>query len=392
MLLLILIVTEILTLVVIRQHYYDKSWMRYYFIMILNAALSIWLWILWFETSTYRGIFDEPHHQWVIQNLNGMICAVVIPRILIIVFHFSGILSRRRIGGHSRKLTNSGLILASIIFLIIANGTLIGRFNIKTENTQITVKGLPKDLEGLKIVHISDLHLISYYHHQKNLEQVMDEINSINPDLILNTGDFINVGWREFRRFDTILSKAKSRYGNFAVMGNHDFGTYNPFFTEADKKNNVLLMNKFIELSGYKLLNDEYTIVNIGDSKLALIGVTTRGSFPDIIHSSVKKAFKDDPGTDLRILLAHDPNQWDKEVAGKTEIDLTLSGHTHGMQIGITTKKLRWSPARFFYQHWSGLYKDGEQYLFVNQGLGALGIPVRIWMPPEISVITLHAE
>jgi predicted MPP superfamily phosphohydrolase len=392
MLLLILIATEILTLVVIRQHYYDKSWMRYYFIMILNAALSIWLWILWFETATYRGIFDEPHHLWVIQNLYGMVCAVVVPRTILIIFHFSGILTKKKTGGYNRRLTNTGLIISAVIFLIIANGTLIGRFNVKTEFTKLTIKGLHRDLDGLKIVHISDLHLVSYYHHQHVLEKVVNEINIIKPDIILNTGDFINVGWREFGRFDTILNRANSRYGNYAVMGNHDFGTYNPYFTDADKKNNVLLMNKFIESSGYKLLNDEYTILNIGDSKLALIGVTTRGSFPNIIYSDVNKASEGIPKTDFRMLLAHDPNQWDKDVVGKTEIDLTLSGHTHGMQIGIITKKFKWSPARYFYTHWNGLYKEGEQYLFVNRGLGVLGIPVRIWMPPAISVITFDAE
>jgi predicted MPP superfamily phosphohydrolase len=391
MLLIILIVTEILTIIVIRQHFYDRSWMRYYFLITLNAVLSIWLWILWFETSTYRGIFDEPHHLWAVQNLNGMICAVVIPRFILIIFHFSGILIHRKSGNHSRLLTNSGLVISIIIFLIVAKGTLFGRFNFKTENITVTIKGLKKDLNGLKIVQISDLHLVSFYHHSKILDKVMTEINNLDPDLIVNTGDFINVGWREFGRFDTILNKAKSKYGNYAVMGNHDFGTYNPYFTEADMKNHVLLMNKFIAASGYKVLNDESTIVDIGDSKIAMIGVITKGSFPDIIHGDLDKASSGIYGADLKILLAHDPNQWDKEVTGKTDIDITLSGHTHGLQAGIITKKIKWSPARHFYPHWNGLYEEGEQYLVVNRGLGVLGIPCRIWMPPEITVITILA-
>ena len=253
------------------------------------------------------------------------------------------------------------------------------------------IKGLKTDLDNLKIVQISDLHLSSFYHHQELLDDVMKGINKLNPDLIINTGDFITIGWREFIRFDTILNKAKGKYGNYAVMGNHDFGAYNPYFTDADLDNNVLLMNKFIASSGYQVLNDESAMVNIRNSRIAVIGVMTKGSFPEIIHGDLSKAYSGTDSADLKILLAHDPNQWEKDVTGKTDIDITLSGHTHGMQIGILTKRVKWSPARYFYPHWNGLYKTGEQYLIVNRGLGVLAIPFRIWMPPEITVITLIA-
>ena len=388
----ILIITEILTLVVIRQHFYDKSWMRYYFCITLHTVLSIWLWILWFKVSTYKGIYDEPGHIWGLSSLAGMLAAVVFPRILLIVFHFSGRLARLKMGGHIRILTYTGLMISILIFLVIAGGTLKGRFNFKTENIAVKIKGLKPELDGLKIVQVSDLHLSSFYHHQDRFEEVMKKINELNPDLLINTGDFITVGWREFSRFDTILSKVKGKYGNYAVMGNHDFGTYHPYFTNADKENNVMLMNKFIASSGYRVLNDEFRIVNIGESRIALIGVMTRGSFPKIIHGDLKKASGGIYGADLKILLAHDPNQWDEDVTGNTDIDITLSGHTHGMQAGILTKTFRWSPAQYFYPRWNGLYKVGEQYLVVNRGLGVLGIPFRIWMPPEITVITLQSE
>lgn len=388
---LFLLIVEILTLVVLRQHFFDKSWMTYYFCMTINIVLSIWLWMLWFETVSYKGIFDEPGHIWVLTSLSGMMTAVVLPRILLIVFHFSGWLARIKTGGHIRILTNSGLILSILFFLVIATGTLRGRFNFKTENMEVKIKGLKSDLNGIKIVQISDLHLTSFYHQQQVLEKVMKKINELKPDLLVNTGDFITIGWREFNRFDTILNKAKGEYGNFAVMGNHDFGTYHPSFTDAEKENNVLLMNKFITASGYKLLNDEFRMINIGESKIAIIGVITKGSFPKIIHSDLKKASSGIYDADLKILLAHDPNQWDKDVTGKTDIDITLSGHTHGMQAGILTKTIKWSPASYFYPRWNGLYEKNGQYLVVNRGLGVLGIPFRIWMPPEITVITLRS-
>jgi predicted MPP superfamily phosphohydrolase len=388
----ILIITEILTLIVIRQHFYDKSWISYYFVITFNTVLSIWLWILWFKASSYRGIFDESGYIWGLTSLSGMMAAVVFPRILIIIFHFSGWLARKKTGGHIRILTNSGLIISLLIFLVIAEGTIKGRFNFKTENITVKIKGLKPDLAGLKIVQISDLHLTSFYHHQEVLEKVMTKINDLNPDLLINTGDFITIGWREFSRFDTILRKSNAKYGNFAVMGNHDFGTYHPYFTDAERDNNVLLMNKFISSSGYRVLNDEFRIVNIGESKIALIGVMTKGSFPKMIHGDLNKAARGIYGADLKILLAHDPNQWDTDVTGKTDIDITLSGHTHGMQAGILTRTFKWSPAQYFYPRWNGLYKEGEQYLAVNRGLGVLGIPFRIWMPPEITLITLQSE
>ena len=220
----------------------------------------------------------------------------------------------------------------------------------------------------------------------------MYKVNSLKPDFILNTGDFIDFGWREFEKDDTILSKARSRYGNYAILGNHDVGTYDPYFTEADRENNILIMNILITASGYKVLNDEFKIVSIGKARIALIGLLTGGRFPHMIYGNLDKAIAGIDCVDLKIILSHDPNQWAEEVTGKTDINITLSGHTHGMQMGILTKKFRWSPSKYFYPHWNGLYSDGNQYQYVNRGLGVLAIPFRIWMPPEITVITIKKE
>jgi predicted MPP superfamily phosphohydrolase len=391
-LLIILIVIEILTLVVLRQHFFNVSSIKYYISIIIHVVLSLWFWILFIEVTSNRTFFDTPRHVWLLLNLTGMIIAVVIPRVILNIFHFTGKLIRIKRGGHLRWLTNTGLIIMVIIFSLVAMGTLYGRFNFKTEEVTIKIKGLNKDFDGLKIVQLSDMHLAGFYHHRMLLQKVMDEVNSYKPDLILNTGDFVSFGWREFDRNDTILSKAKSRYGNFAIMGNHDFGTYNPGFGVTDLFNNVLTINQLIKASGYKVLNNEFTKVNIGSAKIALIGVFTMGRHENIIHGDLGKAIAGLDSVDLKILLSHDPNHWALAVAGKTDIDLTLSGHTHGMQIGILTKKFKWSPAKYFYPHWGGLYSEGNQFQYVNRGLGVLAIPFRIWMPPEITVITLKTE
>ncbi|MCX6326951.1 MAG: metallophosphoesterase [Bacteroidia bacterium] len=388
----ILIITEVLTPVVLRQHFYSISRVKYFISIIIHVILSLWLWILFIEITTDKGFFDTPRHIWMLMNMTGMICAVVVPRIILNILHFSGRIIRIKTGGHVRWLTNTGLTIMILIFSVIAMGTLYGRFNFKTDAVTIKIKGLNKDLDGLKIVQLSDMHLAGFYHHKKLLQKVMDEVNTYKPDLILNTGDFVSYGWREFDRNDTILFKAKSRYGNFAVMGNHDFGTYHPDFSEAERDNNVLIMNQLITSSGYKVLNNEFTILKIGDAKIGLIGVTTKGRHPDILHGDLGKAITGLDSVDLKILLSHDPNQWEEEVTAKTDIDITLSGHTHGMQIGVLTKKFRWSPSKYFYPHWSGLYSEGNQFQYVNRGLGVLAITFRIWMPPEITIITIKPE
>jgi predicted MPP superfamily phosphohydrolase len=220
----------------------------------------------------------------------------------------------------------------------------------------------------------------------------INKVRDLQPDILINTGDFVTFGWREFNNFDTILSKASGKYGTYAVMGNHDFGTYQSFFTEADRENNVLRINQLAKSSGYRVLNDEHEIISINGAKIGLIGVTTKGRHPDIIHGDLDKALMDLDSVDFQILLSHDPNFWEMAVAGKTDINLTLSGHTHGMQMGVYTKKFRWSPSKYFYPHWSGLYEKDGQYLYVNRGLGVLAIPFRIWMPPEITLIILRKE
>jgi hypothetical protein len=390
MFLILLIIIEILTMLVIRQHFYDRSWMRYYFLLTFNILVSIWLWVLWFRVSNYKGIFDEPVNIWMIMNINGVIAAVVIPRFIMIIFHFSGVLARRYTGGHIRQLTNTGMIIAAVIFLMVLTGALFGRFNFKKEEISINIRGLHPDLNGLKIVHISDLHLSSFYRHSEKLSDIMEQISEIEPDLLINTGDFVTIGWREFAGYDTILKAAKGKYGSFAVLGNHDCGTYHPYYTEADRDNNILLMTNLISASGYTVLNDDSEVIEIGRAKVSLTGIVTKGRFPDIISGDLTKAIQGSDSADLKILLAHDPNYWEKDVVGKTDIDLTLSGHTHGMQFGIVTKKVAWSPVKYYYPRWNGLYREADQSLVVSRGMGVLGFPIRIGMPPDIVIITLN--
>ncbi len=388
----ILLVIEILSFLVLKEHFFTSSKPKFFISSIIHFFLSIWIWLLLIKIFFYKGFFDTQENIHNLMNLTGLICAVVLCRVLIIIIHFSGKLLRIRKQGHVKWLTKTGLIVSITVFLICATGFLVGRFNFKTEEVSVKFKDLDKELDGIRIVHISDLHLSGFYHHGRQLEKVSEIINRHQPDLIINTGDFVTYGWREFGRFDTILLKAQAGYGSFTIFGNHDMGTYLPDSSEEERNINTLKMNELMTSSGYRVLNDEHIIINIGEKKVALIGVSTGGHFPTLNHSNINVATRGLDSVDFKIFLCHDPNQWEEDVVGKTDIDLTFSGHTHGMQIGILARNLRWSPAKYFYPHWNGLYRDGDQVQYVNRGVGFLGIPFRIWMPPEISVITLEAE
>ena len=378
------IVTELITPIVIQQRFYNKSKKIFYLLCTAHVVMSIWFWILFIETKIYSGPFDDPSNIWNLMQIKGIMLAVTLPRIIIIITHFIGKFFKQ-----NNWLSNAGLTIASLFFLIIAIGAFWGRFNVKIDNIEIKIDGLHNDLDGLRIVQISDLHLASFYRNGKFLSKCVNKINNCNPDLIINTGDFVSYGWREFGNYDTILSKAHSKYGNFAIFGNHDFGTYQPYLTETDKKNHILQINQKIKSSGYFILKDEHTIVNVKNAKIGIIGITTMGRHPSLYHGNIDSVLKGLDTVDLKIALTHDPNHFILAIEGKTDIDITLSGHTHGMQMGIMTKKIKWSPSKYFYPHWNGLYVSKKQYLYVNRGLGTIAIPFRIWMPPEITLITL---
>lgn len=387
----LLLLIEILTFIVLKEHFYKNSQKKFVISLIINFFLSLWLWFTLLKVALFKGDFDSPANIAAHMNLTGLLCAVAFPRMILILLHFTGKFFRRTKGGHSRPATNSGIVFSAIILLVTGWAAFYGRYNVKTEKVVVRIKGLDRDLDGMTIAQISDLHLSSFYHHHDLMQNIIDTVNSYKPDIIINTGDFISFGWREFDRFDTILSKQRSRYGNFAILGNHDMGTYFPSSTESDRQNIISKTSELITLSGYRLLDNESTILEIKGRKIEITGVRTAGMHLNIIYSDPLNAMIKDDTADFNILLLHDPNQWEKQVVTRTGFNLSFAGHTHGMQMGIMTRRFHWSPAQYIYPHWYGLYSEGDQYLYVNRGLGVLAIPFRIWMPPEITLLTLKS-
>lgn len=256
----------------------------------------------------------------------------------------------------------------------------------------IEYDNLPSDFDGFKIIQISDFHLGSYFSDTDFVADVITKINEQKPDLILFTGDLVNSQTSEATRFQSELSLLKAPYGVWSVLGNHDYGDYYKWESEEQKLNNFELLKNLQRDCGWNLLNNTHTIFNIGNDSIALIGVENWGDFPFPKYGDLQKACEGLDENIFKILMSHNPIHWKLEVLNMTNIDLTLSGHTHAMQCEVEFFGKRWSPAALRYEEWSGLYEERDQKLFVNAGLGFVGLPIRIGVNPEITLIILRKK
>ncbi len=290
----------------------------------------------------------------------------------------------------AKFLSQIGLITAAIPFTSILYGMIKGRFNFKIVNNELFFNNLPNEFDGLRIVHISDIHIGSFIGNEDQVKRGIELINSQKPDLILFTGDLVNNFTEELNGWTPILSNLRSKYGKFSIMGNHDYGDYFDWENANEKLQNFNDFKQAHVDIGFKLLLNESKSIEINNSKISLIGVENWGLPPFLQYGNIQQAMSGTEEIPFKILMSHDPSHWDAEIVGKKEIDLTLSGHTHGMQFGIKVGNLKWSPIKYKYPRWSGLYKEKNQFLYVNQGFGFIGFPGRVGMPPEITVLELR--
>ena len=301
----------------------------------------------------------------------------------------NGEFTKRRSG--MNYLSRTGILLSFIPFVAILHGVFIGRFDFQVINKHIEFKSLPASFDGFRIVHISDFHIGSFCRYTNRVEKAVKIINKQKPDMIVITGDIVNNFTAELYEFTDILSELYAPYGVYSILGNHDYGDYFQWESNEAKEKNLDDMLVVQEEMGFRLLLNEWDSVVINGEKIAVIGVENWGLPPFPQYGDLAKAMEGAENVPFRILLSHDPTHWDAEVLGRTSIELTLSGHTHGMQVGIENSFLKWSPSKFKYPRWGGLYREEEQYLYVNRGLGFVAFPGRIGMPPEITVIELRS-
>ena len=278
-------------------------------------------------------------------------------------------------------------VIAIFILGYILYGATEGKQHFQVKEIAISSKDIPDGFHDYRIVQIADIHCGSWSGNAQALQKAVDIINEQHPDLIVFTGDLVNSLSSELDEFMPILSQLKAKDGVYSVLGNHDYSMYIPWENEADRLVDVDSLKAKQARMGWELLNNSHVKLHRNNDSIALIGVENSGKppFPDLAKLSDASA-----GTDgmFRILLSHDPTHWRREVLPQTDIQLTLSGHTHAMQ----TEIFGFSPAMLVFPEYSGLYQEGSQMLYVNIGLGHLMYPMRLGAWPEITLLTLEKK
>ena len=273
-------------------------------------------------------------------------------------------------------------------------GTLLygfsNKYNYQIKRVPLIFSNLPKAFKGLRIVHISDIHSGSF-NDKVAVSHGVDMILKEKPDLILFTGDLVNDRHEEMHDYIDVFNRLKAPMGVFSTLGNHDYGDYVAWPNDAAKQQNLENLKKVHAQLGWKLMMNEHTIFEKDGEKIALLGIENfgaKGRFPK--YGRMQDAY---PGTEnipFKILMSHDPSHWDYQVTKEyKDIDLMLAGHTHGMQFGLENPYFKWSPVKWMYKQWAGLYEEGKQKLYVNRGFGFIGYPGRVGILPEITVIEL---
>lgn len=293
---------------------------------------------------------------------------------------------RRRIGW----LSLAGGILAVVTFLAMWWGALVNRFRIDVREVTVEIPGLPEAFDGFTIAQFSDFHVGTYGRDTSFVSHVVDRINLLDADLVVFTGDIVNRRTDELIPFVAPLSRLDAPEGVYSILGNHDYGDYIQWDSPEAKQRNMEEMYRLQKDMRWNLLLNSHEMFHRGNDSIALIGVENVGDPPFKVYGSLPDAYPALSDSVTKILLSHNPAHWTSDIADNDSVNiaLTLSGHTHAMQIEL----FGWSPAVYRYPTWGGLYADRSHrsQLYVNIGLGAVGIPMRLGATPEITLFTLR--
>lgn len=288
-------------------------------------------------------------------------------------------------------LTNVAVTFTVIPAIGFLYGIIRGAYKYRVHKVKVPSPKIPEAFNGFKIVQISDIHTGSFLDNSA-LNRAFDIIMQQNPDLIVFTGDLVNNEAKETIGFEEVYKKLNAPHGVYSVLGNHDYGDYVQWDSVEAKQKNLNDLKRVHANAGWKLLMNEHVAIEKNGQQIALLGIENWGGslhFPK--YGKMSEAYKDTEKFPFKILMSHDPSHWEKQVQPEyPDVDLTLSGHTHGMQLGIEIPGFRFSPSQWVYKQWAGLYKQGSQFLYVNRGLGFLGYPGRLGIWPEITVIELE--
>lgn len=291
-----------------------------------------------------------------------------------------------------RGLSYAGASIGAILFGLMWWGALFNRYNLDVREVSVDIEGLPTAFDGYRIAQISDLHVGSLTGESpKFLSDIVKCINALHPDVIVFTGDIVNRHSPELAPFTSILGRLQATDGVYSIMGNHDYGDYHRWSSPDLKQADIDSLQTMQASMGWLMLNNDHTWLRRGSDSLALIGVENIGDPPFHIYGSLQHAYPTLADDNTKILLSHNPIHWSDSIADRPDMNiaLTLSGHTHAMQVEL----LGASPAAMRYDRWGGLYTDSlGRNLYVNIGLGVVGLPARIGATPEITILTLHSK
>lgn len=290
-------------------------------------------------------------------------------------------------------LKKSAILLSGTLLASLMIGMKWGRYNFKKNYQDIFLKDWPSNLDNYKIVHISDLHLGSFNDIDK-FNEVVNIINGEDPDLVVFTGDLVNNFYEEAVPYLECLKKIKAKDGKFSVLGNHDYGDY-AIRNRSSKewKNNFNNLINLEKEAGFDLLLNDSRLISKKQAKFNIVGVENWGAGRFNKDGDLNIAMNDVDDSLPTILLSHDPSHWNEVVLKSNYlIDLQLSGHTHGMQFGIEIPGFKWSPVKYRYKQWAGLYNKNLYQIYVNRGLGHLGYTGRVGIMPDISILNILSK
>lgn len=345
----------------------------------------------------------DGNHTTTIKIVMSILTVFIIPKLLIILFLLvEDIIRLLNWGGQyllkgkpahypeRRKFISLlGMGLAGVFSLLFIDGIIFGKYRHRARKVKLKIPNLPDSFKGYKIVQISDVHSGSFSNPEK-LRDAIDLINEQNADLVLFTGDMVNSLSLEFKPFIPLFSTIKAKDGKLSILGNHDYGLYHEWHSEEDKENNLNQLIEYQKNAGFEVLRNEKRIISKNNENLYIIGVENWGLKPFPQFGDLDKSSEGIPKDAVKILMSHDPSHFDEIVKNHpSNIQLTLSGHTHGMQFGLDLKNIKWSPIKYRYPKWAGLYKENDKYLYVNRGFGVLAYPGRVGINPEITVFEL---
>lgn len=326
------------------------------------------------------------NHTQSIGRLAIALILFILPKTIFMLCSLIGVLTHFIIRRCPRSpFTAIGLLLGIVSFFNILYGSIAGITRFEVKETEFYSNNLPKGFDGYRIVQISDIHIGSWQGNPEAIKRLVDMVNEQKPDLIVFTGDLVNQQSHELDGFQDILSKLNAPDGVYSILGNHDYGSYYHWKSKKAEIANLDYLIQQQKAMGWKLLNNEHDILYHNNDSIALIGVENDGEPPFSQFADLQKAIQGTEGM-FQILLSHNPTHWRREVLPDTNIPLMLAGHTHAMQ-GILFGH---SLAELIYPEWRGMYNEENRALYVNIGIGYVGLPFRFGAWPEITVLTLR--